>query len=401
MKKRTKKVVSVFLTFVMSIVMFCVPVSAKETVEAPQIDSITVKSSTSVQLSWNYWNYYSSSSNVYVYYSKEKNGEYTLYGKTAEYKATVRNLSPNTTYYFKLKGKTKVNGKTVESQYSSKKSATTFASSDIIGVPSKITAEAKTTSSIKIQWDKCIGAEKYKVFYGYDANNMTLYGNTTNTYATIKNLETATPYYFKVQSIGTKNGKTVKSDFSNIFKLKTADISIDAPKGIKADEVSSDYVVVTWEYVNNANYYEVYYSTQQSSGYHLWPLTYGVWDSHNNRMFIDNLSPNTTYYIKVRGVADLYNRKVEGKFSSILKFTTKNGAYGTGSGSGSYTGGGASSFINYTDGKYILNTSTLCIHSGWCRAAKQISSSNLAYTDDLNAAKAAGYSQCGICKYWN
>lgn len=88
---------------------------------APKV-SIKSTDESSVKLSWNAID----GANKYqIYYSAKKDGTYKKYTTTAKTTATVKDLKAGTTYYFKVRAIAEINGETVKSDYSKKKSQKT------------------------------------------------------------------------------------------------------------------------------------------------------------------------------------------------------------------------------------------------------------------------------------
>lgn len=89
------------------------------------------------------------------------------------------------------------------------------ASSAKIDVPENIKAIVKTDTSVKVSWDAVKNADYYLVYYSTEKNDgYTSYGKTTQTYATVKQLNIDTKYYFRVRAVQTIDGKKIKSRYS-------------------------------------------------------------------------------------------------------------------------------------------------------------------------------------------
>lgn len=132
MKK--SKILSIALCAVMTFSAITVPAHAEGTAiisvdtaqAAKKLDTpnVTVKSAdeSSVKLSWKVID---GAEKYQIYYSTKKNGTYKKYTTTAKTSVTVENLETNTTYYFKVRAIAEINGETVKSGYSKKKSSKT------------------------------------------------------------------------------------------------------------------------------------------------------------------------------------------------------------------------------------------------------------------------------------
>lgn len=101
-----------------------VSVATAQTAKKLTAPKVSVKSTdeSSVKLSWNAID---GADKYQIYYSTKKNGTYKKYTTTAKTTATVKNLKASTTYYFKVCAIAEINGETVKSDYSIKKSQKT------------------------------------------------------------------------------------------------------------------------------------------------------------------------------------------------------------------------------------------------------------------------------------
>ena len=102
-----KKIISILLTAIIAAVCLAVPVLAASKIAPPVILSTSVKSETSVLLSWGK---VSGAKKYEVYASTNEKKNYKLYKTTTKVNLLVKKLKTNTTYYFKLRSIDK-NGK--------------------------------------------------------------------------------------------------------------------------------------------------------------------------------------------------------------------------------------------------------------------------------------------------
>lgn len=102
----------------------------------------------------------------------------------------------------------------------------TSAANSKVDAPTGVTVASKTESSVKVSWDAVSGAEKYIVYYstekkdGYES-----YGQTSNTYATVKGLKSGTKFYFRIRAVQTVDGKKIKSGYSKAVTATTKKIT--------------------------------------------------------------------------------------------------------------------------------------------------------------------------------
>ncbi len=123
-----RKLLSILMTFVLSVSMFVSPVSASEVdINPPTKISIKTKTESSVKLSWNK---VEGAEKYVIYYSTQKNKGYKKYGVTSKTSLTVKKLEEGTTYYFRIKARDITDGDVTNSKFSSAKKCTTKTSVD-------------------------------------------------------------------------------------------------------------------------------------------------------------------------------------------------------------------------------------------------------------------------------
>lgn len=113
-----KKIISILLTAIIAAVCLAVPASAASKIKAPSDVGISVKSETSVLLSWDK---VSGAKKYEVYASTNEKKNYKLYKTTTKVNLLVKKLKTDTTYFFKIRSIDK-NG--TKSKYSRIVSAT-------------------------------------------------------------------------------------------------------------------------------------------------------------------------------------------------------------------------------------------------------------------------------------
>ena len=77
--------------------------------------------------------------------------------------------------------------------------------------PAGITATAKSSSSVRVEWKAVTGAAKYTVFYSADNKTYKSYSTVRTRYATVKGLSAGTKYYFRVKSLDASGEKSAYS----------------------------------------------------------------------------------------------------------------------------------------------------------------------------------------------
>ncbi|MBQ7295833.1 MAG: fibronectin type III domain-containing protein [Clostridia bacterium] len=84
----------------------------------------------------------------------------------------------------------------------------------------KITSKSATSSSVTLKWSKVEGAGGYRV-YVYKNNKWTYYKGIKTEKYTVKSLEDATNYKFKVRAFFKEDGKTIWGTYSDTITVRT------------------------------------------------------------------------------------------------------------------------------------------------------------------------------------
>ena len=134
--------------------------------------------------------------------------------------------------------------------------------------PAGVTATAKSSSSVRVEWKAVTGAAKYTVFYSADNKTYKAYGTVKTTYSTVKKLNAGTKYYFRVKSLDASGNK---SAYSKTAIATTPAAETKSSGSIKVTKspgkvVNNDYAILKIKGKPNTEYtLAVYYSTQKSS----------------------------------------------------------------------------------------------------------------------------------------
>lgn len=162
--------------------------------------------STTVTLSWKK---VTGATQYIVYYST--NGKKWSSTKTKKTSVTLKKLSANKKYYFKVQA--------VKGSLKGDESAKLTASTAVAAVTS-LKAKTKKATSITLSWKKVTGATGYEV-YKQEGKKWkkigTIKKSKTTTY-TVKKLKKNTSYKFKVRAVKSKTA----GDFSKVLTVKTA-----------------------------------------------------------------------------------------------------------------------------------------------------------------------------------
>ncbi len=159
--------------------------------------------------------------------------------------------------------------------------------------PTNVTAEALSTTSIKVSWDSVASANFYKLYQSDSADGTyTLVAgadNITATNFTVTGLTMATKYYYKVASyVGVVSSR--KSDECSAITYS------NIPTGLYATALSTSSIKVNWNSVFGATSYKVYRASSKNGTY---TLVTGADNVLSTNYTVTGLTENTTYYFKV------------------------------------------------------------------------------------------------------
>ncbi len=285
------------------------PVSAKTLVCEPGSPVAKASGCKAVNLSWNKPG---GASGYYIYRNTSKDGSYTRIatitsGNTLSY--TDKGVSPNKTYYYRIRGYRTVNGVKTNGYVA------TFPSSakPLLPAPLGPTIKASNCYTIKLSWAKPSNAKGYYVYRATSkTGSYTLLKTITSATTLAYTDNTAAPgktYYYKVQTYGTASGKTVKGGTAQL-SAKTPVLA--APGSRAAAAAGCKAAKLSWSRPTGASGYYVYRNTSKTGSY----TRIATITSPATLNYTDTaVSPNKTYYYKVRAY-----RKANG--------TTYNGTVG-------------------------------------------------------------------------
>lgn len=181
-----------------------------------------------------------------------------------------------------------------------------------VPLPEDVRISQKDAASIQVNWTKPSGVfdgyEIYACTTGKDADYERI-ASTTDTSYTHTGLTAGQTYYYKIRTYKTTD-TTEYSDFAvgGSFTLIPT-VSMPTITNVKVDNVTS--ITVSWNKVNGADGYEVYYSTSLTGAYKLAGSTTGTTYTHNN------LTIGQTYYYRLRSYININGTKVFSDYSSV------------------------------------------------------------------------------------
>jgi uncharacterized repeat protein (TIGR02543 family) len=167
-----------------------------------------------------------------------------------------------------------------------------------------------------LSWNRVEGVESYEVWRKAGPSGYALYKTVTETSLLDDGLLTGTSYAYKVRAVGNTGSGAVYGPFSRVRTVKAR-----WPKtALRAIVQNHRSVLVSFTAVTGAQGYEVWRSTAPNAGYALIGTLEGSLSLLD--CGVDGLSPNTTYYYKVRAYQNNGDGMVFGPFSSTKRVKT-------------------------------------------------------------------------------
>ncbi len=182
----------------------------------------------------------------------------------------------------------------------------------------KITSYERTTSTLKLRWAKVKGADGYEVFKYDEAKKefVKIGSTTTKRYLTVKKLNSATVYDFKVRAYKKLNGVVVYGEFS----AERGALTTPAKATISKVTAGKKTATVNWKTVANASGYRVFYTTDKDFDYAKSTM---VKDSKATSKTIKKLKSGKKYYFKVRAYKTFKSKNIYGALSKVKSVKVK------------------------------------------------------------------------------
>jgi uncharacterized lipoprotein YddW (UPF0748 family) len=235
---------------------------------------------TTIKLTWSKGK---GATSYYVYRSTKKSSEFTKVGETTELKYTDKNLARGKSYYYRIYP--------VSNNTKGAKVTTTEAVRVLYGpkAVSSLSYKRNSYNSITITWKASKGATKYVIYRAtsLDGTYKKIKTTTSTTYKKT-NLLCGVTYYYKVIPY-----KDSVSGTKRIIKVNTK-----PDKVTKLTATVSDTTInLTWKKGTGATSYNVYRSTNKSSGF----TKIGV--ASKTKYYDYNLESGKTYYYIIYSVS--------------------------------------------------------------------------------------------------
>ena len=253
------------------------------------------------------WSAVSGAASYRVYRSESRGTGYSLLGTTTSTSYVNTGAAAGKTYYYRVKA---VNSAGT-SAYSNIVSGRAKAA--IPAAPRVTIGNSSASGKPQLTWAAVDGAAKYEIYRStQQSTGYSLLGTTTSTSYVNTGAAAGITYYYKVRAVNSAG----TSAYSNIVSGRAKAAIPAAPRVTIGNSSDSGKPKLTWAAVDGAAKYEIYRSTQQSTGFTLLGTTTST--SYVNT----GAAVGKTYYYKVRalnvdGAAGAYSSTVSGAAKAV------------------------------------------------------------------------------------
>ena len=251
----------------------------------------------SVKLSWNK----TETADGYRVYVKTENGKFKTLTTTTKNTFTINGLSPDKSYTYSVKAYRKADGKTIWGA-ATRKAVTTPS-----GKPASFSGKVSFTE-VQLSWREVKGADGYKIY---------IYNSKKKKYVTLKavkdnsliaeDLKSGTTYKFALKAYSKADGKTIYG------KPVYLTVTTKLEKPVITAKITSKGNKISWNKVNGADGYVIYYSNNKDGSYKKLKAIKDTSYIHTNT------AKSKSYYYKVRAYKSVNGEKIYSSFSTTKK----------------------------------------------------------------------------------
>ena len=196
-------------------------------------------------------------------------------------------------------------------------SATSFTAYAKVKAPSKPTSvsASSTTSTVTVKWKKSSGASGYTLYsYNTGTKKYKTVASTTKTSYKVSKLTSGKTYVYAVKAYKKSGKKKYYSSYSSKATVSTLPSTV---KNFKKTAVDFTSATFTWSKVTGATGYYIQYTTDKAFKSSV--KTVGTSATSKK---ITSLTPNKTYYFRIRAYRTVSSKKYYSSYSSALSVKT-------------------------------------------------------------------------------
>lgn len=236
-----------------------------------------------------------------VYYSTDPDGIFVKLWTGSGTKVTHNSAEEGVTYYYKVRA-------LAGEEYSDFSAVKSVTCPVVLEVPTLTASNNAATGKVTLSWTQIDGAEKYEVYRSTSGKSgtFTKLWTGSGTKLTHSSAEVGKTYYYKVRVVA---GDT-KGEFSEV-KSRTCDCA--RPTLTASNNAETGKIVLSWNKVDGAEKYEVWYSASKSGTYKK------LWTGSSTKLTHNSAKEGVKYYYKVRAVSSVST--ATGAYSAIVSRT--------------------------------------------------------------------------------
>lgn len=264
------------------------------------------------------WNAAEDAAGYYVFVKNGANSAFNFCNSTTATSVTYTEPTPGAAYYFAVRPYFYS-----DATYVGKMSETVY-NNEYLVAPTGVNASYDpSTGQATITWDKVPGADRYEVYRATSENGTyaMLYSNTGTRFVT-SNMSAGGTYYFKIKAINDDNAAG-NSPFSAVVAVTASDLGTPV---VSSGIDSQGRIMLTWEYIQGADGYEVYRSNSSTGTFTRLRSQTG------NTFYNGSVNPGQVYYYKVRAISNSSSKYTESSTVAqiaklaqpVVKTTTNN-----------------------------------------------------------------------------
>ena len=235
-------------------------------------------------------------------------GEWKEIGKTTGTSYTVKKLTPQTEYRFKIRACKKDDKKKRNNHYGKHSKVVTVTTS--VAKVTGVQSNTLNNSEISLSWNSVSGADGYSVGMRKDGVYNEV-ADVTETSAVVSGLPNATRESFKIRAYSIVDGSKQYGYWSDSLATAT---NPQRAKGLNVSSVTESSITLSWDKIG-CNEYVIYKDNGDN-----WAE---VGRTANTQYTVENLNAETSYNFKVQAVK-IDDAKVEhyGEESDVVTGTT-------------------------------------------------------------------------------
>lgn len=183
----------------------------------------------------------------------------------------------------------------------------------IPATPAAITASTYSATALTLEWEEGKGATEYEIYqYNSKTEAYELVHTTDDLLFELEDLKSATPYQFKIKSIGyLEDGTRIESPFTEVFTKITKPTKV---KNAAVEKNTASEISLTWSAVTRADGYYIYRYNKTKEKYEV------VGTSKTTSYTDTAVTSGTSYKYKIKAYAGIAENI--GAYSDLVRTGT-------------------------------------------------------------------------------